>query len=349
MNGHFTANLRLWCGAKHILLQDIELCAEEEFQPIGQVMIFLRKNDILLTKNPINDKPFSTTSKFLSLDESKMRILSYYESPLSSGIFLSMDISSTEKHCYFFQKIQQQFKSEISFPMDVDDSNISDKEFFSELQNDQVAILFLQKLHTKYPEIPLSASSKKILFVKTKSNKINCQWRKSFSAKKFYGYGSQKKIKTLTKFSLWEQMYEKLQFNIARSTLCQFEGSTPVSYVFGRQKEAFHYVDQIVSYRKKNFKKEYSPRVFCFECAKEGKRRFLVSEMDHFWQEYSTETTKVEERHVYEIIREGLPCRLYMDLEFHQKINPTIQGEVLVDHIINLVALGLYVSLHFFY
>lgn len=43
-------------------------------------------------------------------------------------------------------------------------------------------------------------------------------------------------------------------------------------------------------------------------------------------------------RHVYEIIREGAPCRMYFDLEFARGCNEGLDGEVLVRAWINVVA-----------
>lgn len=43
-------------------------------------------------------------------------------------------------------------------------------------------------------------------------------------------------------------------------------------------------------------------------------------------------------RHVYEIIREGSPCRMYFDLEFARAHNPGLDGEWLVRSWINVVA-----------
>ena len=42
--------------------------------------------------------------------------------------------------------------------------------------------------------------------------------------------------------------------------------------------------------------------------------------------------------HVYEIIREGSPCRMYFDLEFARAHNPGLDGEWLVRAWINIVA-----------
>ncbi|CAM9110286.1 unnamed protein product, partial [Discosporangium mesarthrocarpum] len=49
-------------------------------------------------------------------------------------------------------------------------------------------------------------------------------------------------------------------------------------------------------------------------------------------------------RHVYEIIREGMPCRMYFDLEFRKALNPGLDGEALVKTWINVVAGKLYLD-----
>ncbi|CAM9662272.1 unnamed protein product, partial [Choristocarpus tenellus] len=47
-------------------------------------------------------------------------------------------------------------------------------------------------------------------------------------------------------------------------------------------------------------------------------------------------------QHVYEIIRDGVPCRMYFDLEFARAHNPGLDGEALVRTWINIVAGKLY-------
>jgi len=37
-----------------------------------------------------------------------------------------------------------------------------------------------------------------------------------------------------------------------------------------------------------------------------------------------------EERHFYEIIKEGTPCKLYFDLEFQTELNPKADGDKMV-------------------
>ena len=47
-------------------------------------------------------------------------------------------------------------------------------------------------------------------------------------------------------------------------------------------------------------------------------------------------------RHVYEIIREGYPCRLYFDLEFPRNENPNVDGDHLTCRWIELILWKLY-------
>ncbi len=51
-------------------------------------------------------------------------------------------------------------------------------------------------------------------------------------------------------------------------------------------------------------------RLFAFEYNDKGKRRYVVSHLGRFMQEYWMEM-KASERNYYELIREGTPCRLY--------------------------------------
>jgi len=39
-------------------------------------------------------------------------------------------------------------------------------------------------------------------------------------------------------------------------------------------------------------------------------------------------------RHFYEIIREGHPCHLYLDIEFKRSVNPELDGGVLVSYLV---------------
>ena len=64
------------------------------------------------------------------------------------------------------------------------------------------------------------------------------------------------------------------------------------------------------------------PRIFATEKGS-GKRKYIVGEFgriaDWYWRK-----TEPSSRHLYELIREGSPCRLYFDLEFSRAHNPSV-------------------------
>ena len=64
------------------------------------------------------------------------------------------------------------------------------------------------------------------------------------------------------------------------------------------------------------------PRIFAVE-RMNGKRKYLVGQFgrvaDWYWRKQSVGT-----RHLYEVIREETPCRLYFDLEFSKLYNPDL-------------------------
>ena len=81
-------------------------------------------------------------------------------------------------------------------------------------------------------------------------------------------------------------------------------------------------------------------KLYCFESKLEGKRRFWVAQWESFIDSYYS--CPPLERHVYEIIRENYPCRLYFDLEFQRLLNPNTDGAYLCELWLNLVCTKLY-------
>ncbi|KAL7547152.1 hypothetical protein ACHAWF_010474 [Thalassiosira exigua] len=65
------------------------------------------------------------------------------------------------------------------------------------------------------------------------------------------------------------------------------------------------------------------PRLFAFEAAVGGKRRYVAAHLGRFLDRYWRECD-ARSRHHYELIKEGTPCRLYFDLEFNKRANPTL-------------------------
>ena len=69
------------------------------------------------------------------------------------------------------------------------------------------------------------------------------------------------------------------------------------------------------------------PRIFATEKA-QGKRKYLVGHFgriaDWYWR-------KANPKHLYEVIRENTPCRLYFDLEFSKMHNPGVDSAQLLE------------------
>ncbi|DBA00420.1 TPA: hypothetical protein N0F65_012951 [Lagenidium giganteum] len=130
------------------------------------------------------------------------------------------------------------------------------------------------------------------------------------TAASFYGHSpsAQPSLQSDT-HQLWTRFRERLQFSIERSQQCQLEGSAPVSAIFPRQVEAFEFAADVLAFR-----------------------RSLVNR--HALQASS-------ERHVYEIIRENVPCRLYFDLGTIS-VSSGVDGNALVARLVRLLQVHLF-------
>ena len=98
--------------------------------------------------------------------------------------------------------------------------------------------------------------------------------------------------------------------------------SSSVFESFSRQELAFRHFDSLLPARGP----EMTPlKLFTFESLVTGKRQFLVADIESFMARYLS--LQGPKRHVYEIIREDFPCRLYFDLEYAISANPNINGK----------------------
>lgn len=89
----------------------------------------------------------------------------------------------------------------------------------------------------------------------------------------------------------------------------------PTLRLFWRQADALEYATHSAS----------NLCVFAYEAKSlgtEGQRRYLVAAFHEFANMYRK--VPQSKRHVYEVIPENTPCRLYFDLEFKKTLNPTI-------------------------
>lgn len=142
--------------------------------------------------------------------------------------------------------------------------------------------------------------------------------------------------------------------------------------VFHRQDSAFVYFDETLG--RLDFIENYSSplKVYSFESVKSGQRKFLVADFSTFIQRYlPTSSVKIDRQHnssgsatvpaicsdfntrgiagddnrmqekaqthVYEIIRDNVPCRAYFDLEYEKAFNLNVDGDHLTFLWINLV------------
>ncbi|KAF0684655.1 Aste57867_23375 [Aphanomyces stellatus] len=125
----------------------------------------------------------------------------------------------------------------------------------------------------------------------------------------------------------------EFQYRLQHSVECQIEGTAKAYQVFGLQQPAIDFLHQIHARRS-----IHNIKLFSFET--KVSRKFLVADVDLFYDMYSQ--TPPNQRHVYEIIQENSPCRLYFDLEFKPRWNPTVEGDSLVRHLKHLVVLQFY-------
>jgi hypothetical protein len=123
-------------------------------------------------------------------------------------------------------------------------------------------------------------------------------------------------------------------FYSKKEDLNQQQEETQIFETFSRQELAFQKFDSLSESDRTKCK------VFTFESIQSGQRRFLVGGIDRFHQMYFE--IPIQNRHVYEIIRESFPCRLYFDLEYPISFNPNTKGNELTKKFIHLVLWKLY-------
>lgn len=85
------------------------------------------------------------------------------------------------------------------------------------------------------------------------------------------------------------------------------------------------------------------PGIFCIEHPKSGRRQFVAAGRKSLFN-HILDLSPLE-RHVYEIIREDSPCRLYFDLEYMRCCNAGVDGNKMIDKLVHVVAAEL--SMHF--
>eukprot|EP00240_Pyramimonas_obovata_P001887 CAMPEP_0118942450 /NCGR_PEP_ID=MMETSP1169-20130426/36159_1 /TAXON_ID=36882 /ORGANISM="Pyramimonas obovata, Strain CCMP722" /LENGTH=456 /DNA_ID=CAMNT_0006887467 /DNA_START=21 /DNA_END=1388 /DNA_ORIENTATION=- len=99
--------------------------------------------------------------------------------------------------------------------------------------------------------------------------------------------------------------------------------------VFPRQEFAFQWADSQAGIECNRL------AYFSFEDHTSGTRKFLISSYEEFWRRY--QQMPAEQRHHYEIIREGMPCHIFFDIEFVRPVNRSVDGGAAVTGLLELV------------
>lgn len=298
---------RVWSGPRGVAPEAVESARDADVQQVAfpiEVCVGGSVDGVLLRRRGEQSRRVLLLS-----GESLSWLALYRPSPFSASVMVGVDLDEADAmQCYFLGKLSRL----------VDGGEEASQ--LEDFDSGEVVELLLADLHRAFPYVPLSASARSALAaprVDLAHARSAVKRRRMLSAAAFYGSTTDKIEPTGDK--QWRAFYDQLQFRVSRSLLCQLEGTAPVSAMFPRQQEAFEFADQVVSFRRllrsqgaTRLALDQHPRVFSFESALEGRRRFLVASLDAFWASYSA--TAAGQRHVYEIIREGVPCRLYFDL-----------------------------------
>ncbi|OQR89664.1 hypothetical protein ACHHYP_06130 [Achlya hypogyna] len=179
-------------------------------------------------------------------------------------------------------------------------------------------------LQTTFPTIPFEYRPTTALM-----RRLAKQARATTDASSFYG-----PRQAPLSAQLGPAFAKELVYRIEHSAQCQIDGIARPHMSFALQQPA---IDFLHACRSKH--PTTTARLFSFETA--GSRKFLVADADLFADTYLQ--TAPHQRHVYEIIREDHPCRLYFDLEFTKAYNPQItMPSALLDMLFDLVALAFY-------
>ncbi|KJH52716.1 hypothetical protein DICVIV_01060 [Dictyocaulus viviparus] len=138
----------------------------------------------------------------------------------------------------------------------------------------------------------------------------------------FYGSSKNKQIlNCVTKESIATPLINIKQASLLEKSLGDIE-------TFPKQRLA-------IARLKESAKTLKNSRIFSFEIPGQtgGMRRYLVCTLDRFWSWYIT----LKDRHLYELITESSPCRLYFDLEYSKITNNNIDHELVYGYFMTTV------------
>lgn len=145
----------------------------------------------------------------------------------------------------------------------------------------------------------------------------------SLTTKQFYGSSTKRSSFQLVTSS--SNSRKKLRREPCHLTNVKRLLGPPIGWKnFPRQQEALDYAKT----------KSFGCISFTYEQSN-GQRYFMVAHPETFW--YYDSRKPLNERHTYEIIPEGNPCKLYFDLEFNRKENPDSDGNKMLETFVKTI------------
>ncbi|GLD94207.1 hypothetical protein PINS_up002818 [Pythium insidiosum] len=276
-----------------------------------------------------------------------VRMLDVYSpSPFTTTIVVQVDLDSSHQLCFFVDRVSRY------------EDTVETTETELSVADRMNATAFLAALHTHLADVPISRAARDLLSeanITPTTHSLGVKRRRSIAPTDFYGrrvssettpQSPKAPIDAPLRESSWRSFYNRLQFNVSHSLMCQLEGTAPLSASFPRQQEAFDFVDQVLAFRRRldasrlNSERQQrddnnAPRVFCFEGVNEGKRRFWVTTLKGFWAELYFDLGKFELSAWKELYSHFIP-------EFKTKLNPGVDGDELVRRLLTLLQVQLY-------
>lgn len=155
--------------------------------------------------------------------------------------------------------------------------------------------------------------------------------------KKFYSSPRKRKAD-----ELWQEKLKRLRVVLDDETLIDTQRRA-IYEDFSKQHLAFEFrdlkQDELTSWNEDG---SLDLHIFAYEIPTftgSGCRRYVVSTYDEFWRRYNN--LQSGRRHFYEVLEEGKPCHLYLDLEYMKDLNPGLNGAALVDQLLRFIFIRL--------
>ncbi|EZA49165.1 hypothetical protein DMN91_004952 [Ooceraea biroi] len=122
-----------------------------------------------------------------------------------------------------------------------------------------------------------------------------------------------------------------------KSNVCWVTHRTMPSHILGPTQywqEFYKQADALAAATERSTKTD-TLCTFVYQRASDGSRRFVVAHPEVYWWHYKARAQ--EERCSYEVIPEGSPCWLYLDLEYRMELNRHCDGSRMTSTLIDII------------